>query len=73
MNVYGVTIKGSHPDYFSKRYYGAAPDIPAAMELCSLKAYSQGWKNVEIEDVCTIGSLGFVHIDLFEEKEKWQP
>ena len=57
--VYGITITGNHPDLFYKRFYGVAIHLDDALILIQEKAESDGWSEIEIEDITRLGELSF--------------
>jgi len=57
--VFGITVKGSHADLYSKRYFGVARDIHEAMKLAIEKAIYDGWYDVYIDDVTRFDNLKF--------------
>ena len=70
MNVYGITISGKHPDFFNKRFYGVSEDINKAMNSCISTAKLNGWNDVVVEDVTTLGPLDFIDEEVFMEEVK---
>lgn len=69
LGVYGVTICGSHPDFITKRYYGVASNIDQAMNMANAKAISDGWTQIDYDDVTKIGSLSFIPCMTGQESE----
>jgi hypothetical protein len=57
--VYGITISGKHPDFLQKRYFGVAINLDDAMNLVQEKAESDGWSQIDLEDVSRLGDLSF--------------
>ena len=70
MNVYGITIKGKHPNLHNQRFYGVANSIEDAMKGGIDAAHMIGWDDIEVDDVSTIGQVDFVVPDFFEENSK---
>ena len=69
--VYGITVKGVHPDLFCKRYYGVALNLDDALNLVSEKAESDGWSEIDIDSVEKLGDLSFApwNSKYYEENE----
>jgi hypothetical protein len=59
MLVFGVTVKGTHPDLYQKRYYGTARSMSEAMTVARLAATDAGWEQVEFDDITCLGPLAF--------------
>ena len=57
--VYAITISGIHPDFYQKRFYGVAFHIDDAICLVQEKALSDGWTDIEYEDITRLGELSF--------------
>jgi len=70
MNVYGITIKGKHPNLHNQRFYGVANTIEDAMSGGKEAAHLVGWDDIEVDDVSTIGPVDFVVPDFCEEHSK---
>jgi hypothetical protein len=73
--IFGVTVRGNHPDFVFKRYFGLAESIESAMEIAHTAALVDGWSNVELDDVLKYGSIDFCP-EFFKkesEVEKCQP
>ena len=67
MNVYGITIKGKHPDLHNQRFYGIANTIEDAMKGGVDAARMIGWDDVEVDDASTIGPVDFIIPDFSKE------
>ena len=72
LSIFGVTVRGMHPDFVFKRYYGLAVSIESAMEMAHTKALTEGWKQIELDDVSKIGPIDFCPDFLKKESEVQQ-
>ena len=64
--VYGITVKGEHPEFESKRYYGVALNSENAWDLMHERAKADGWIVIDIDSLEKFGEVSFTP---FKSKE----
>lgn len=67
--VFGISIRGIHPDFIQKRYYGVALDMNQAVELVKEKAIEDGWTEIRYNEVSEIGDVSFAPWNSIEYEE----
>jgi hypothetical protein len=71
LSIYGVTVRGMHPDFVFKRYFGLAASIESAMEMAHEQALADGWFEIELDDVSKLGPVDFsTRCFCFESEEE---
>ena len=69
LSIFGVSVRGIHPDFITKRYYGLACSIESAIEMANNQALLDGWTQVELDDISKIGTIDFCPECLKNENE----
>ena len=59
LTIYAVSVSGKHPDFFTKRYYGVALHVEDAMLLVGERAETDGWTEIDFEEVTRLGDVSF--------------
>jgi hypothetical protein len=59
LTLFAVAVKGRHPDLISKRYRGVALNIGQAMDLAVDRAMTDGWDEIEFDEVTDLGPVSF--------------
>ncbi|MHC4438983.1 MAG: hypothetical protein ACYS3S_16605 [Planctomycetota bacterium] len=57
--VFSVKISGKHPDHLTKLYYGVGYLIEDVMLMVNNAAKSEGWTEIEYDDISKLGKLSF--------------
>lgn len=64
MNVFGVTIDGTHDTMARRRYFGLAGEASTAILLAKRAAIADGFSNPRVDDLSCLGTLTFSEADL---------
>ena len=59
MFVYAITVKGTHQDLLSKRYYGVALNLDDALNLVCEKAQADGWSEIDVDSFEKFAEVSF--------------
>jgi hypothetical protein len=60
LNIYGLTVQGRHHTKLQQRFFGAAPEMNAAIQFAWRLAVEEGWEDFDFVDISVIGNLNFL-------------